>query len=107
VDYWGTADTVPEPIKIYGPLERADLPGLYARVCQALGAAAGQTIACDVAGIAGDAVAVEALCRLQLGARHWRCRVKLRNAEKGLLDIVAFMGLGDVIRPELRLELQR
>jgi ABC-type transporter Mla MlaB component len=106
VEYW-TVDTGPKPIKIYGPLERADLPGLYARMCSGLGTAAGRTVVCDVAGIAPDAVAVEALCRLQLGARHWGREVRLRNADAGLLDIISFMGLGDVIGPELGVELQR
>ena len=106
MEYW-TVHTAPEPIKIYGPLERSDLPGLYGRVCQALGAVAGRTVVCDVREIAGDAVAAEALCRLQLGARHWGCKVRLRNADERLLEIVSFMGLDDVIGPELRVEVQR
>ncbi len=90
-----------KPITIRGPLRRADLPSLYARVCQALGTRAGGVLVCDVAEVASDAVAVEALCRLQLGARHHRCQVRLRNASPALLEIVAFMGLDDVIAPEL------
>ena len=87
-------------ITIYSPLARGDLPGLYARVCNALSRSSGATLVCDVGGMAADAVVVEALCRLQLGARHWGCSVRLRNASRDLLDLVEFLGLGDVIRPE-------
>ena len=52
-------------------------------------------------------MAAEALCRLQLGARHWGCKVRLRNADERLLEIVSFIGLDDVIGPELRVEVQR
>ena len=42
-------------------------------------------------------VTVEALARLQLAAHRYGCRVTLRNASAELLDLVAFMGLRDVI----------
>ena len=90
-----------EVIKIYGPLERSDLPGLYARVCGLLAKAPGSVVVWDVGGISPDAVAVEALCRLKLGARHHGRDVRLRNARPGLLAVAAFMGLGGVIAPEL------
>jgi len=44
-----------------------------------------------------DAVTVDALARLQLAARGYGCRVRLRNASAELLDLVAFMGLEDVL----------
>ena len=91
-------------ITIYSPLGRADLPGLYARVCRGLEAQAGAPVVCDVNGLSADAVVVEALCRLQLGARHWGCAVRLRRASPELIDLVAFLGLGDVIRPESAVE---
>jgi ABC-type transporter Mla MlaB component len=89
------------PITIDGPLRRADLPGLYTRVCQALEDRSGGSLVCDVAGIVSDAVAVEALCRLQLGARRHRCEVHLRNASAELLGLVRYLGLDDVLRVEL------
>lgn len=89
-----------DAIRIWGPLERADLPGLYSRVCQALGAAGSRVIVCDVAGIPADGIAVEALCRLQLGARRHGREVRLRNPTSELECVVAFMGLDDVIRCE-------
>jgi hypothetical protein len=50
-----------------------------------------------VGGVDPDAVTVEALARLQLAARRHGCRVRLRNASPGLRDLVAFMGLRDVL----------
>ena len=84
-------------VAIRGPLERADLPGLYARICGVLEAHAGSLVACDVSGCQADAVAVEALARLQLGARRHQCRVHLRNAAPELVELVTFMGLADVL----------
>jgi ABC-type transporter Mla MlaB component len=87
-------------VTIRGPLRRADLPGLYARVCAALGRQGAGVLVCEVSGVASDAVAVEALCRLQLGARHHRCTVRLRGASPELLDLIAYLGLGDVVTRE-------
>ena len=80
-------------LAIRGPLERADLPGLYARVCALLEGARGETVYADITGIAVDAVAVDALARLQLGCRRHDCRLQLRGASDELLELVALMGL--------------
>jgi ABC-type transporter Mla MlaB component len=87
----------PVPVTIRGPLERSDLPGLYARVCALFTANRGATLVCDVTGIAVDAVAVEALARLQLGARRNGCTVRLLSAPRELIDLASFMGLRDVV----------
>jgi hypothetical protein len=50
-----------------------------------------------VRGVEPDAVTVDALARLQLAARRHRCTVHLVNASRELLDLVAFMGLADVL----------
>jgi hypothetical protein len=52
---------------------------------------------CDVAGMDVDAVTVDALARLQVAAGRHGCRVRLRHASSELLDLVAFMGLRDVL----------
>lgn len=52
---------------------------------------------CDVRGVKADARTVDALARLQLVARRHRCRVKLQGASPELCDLVAFMGLSDVL----------
>jgi hypothetical protein len=83
---------------VYGPIAPADLPGLCDRVCALFGSSDGAGVAfCDVSGVEPDAMTVNALARLQLAARRSRCQVRLRNASKELLQLVAFMGLEDVL----------
>jgi len=82
---------------IRGPIAEADLPGLCARVCELLGQAAGDVVACDVADVVPDAVTVDALAKLQLAATQRRCRIELLNATPELRDLVAFMGLDGVL----------
>jgi ABC-type transporter Mla MlaB component len=84
--------------QIRGPLERSDLPGLYARICAQLAATHGGTLVCDVARVAVDAVAVEAFARLQLGARRHRCRVLIANAPAELDELIQLFGLEEVLR---------
>ena len=52
---------------------------------------------CDVRSVDVDAVTVDALCRLQLAARRQGCQVRLRHASTELRELVAFMGLVDVL----------
>jgi ABC-type transporter Mla MlaB component len=82
---------------VRGPIERADLPGLCDRVCGLFSGQRGCVAYCDVSGVAPDAVTVDALARLQLGASRNGCRVRLRNASPELLEVVALMGLADVL----------
>jgi ABC-type transporter Mla MlaB component len=82
---------------IGGPITRADLPGLCDRVCALLAESRASVALCDVSGIEPDAVTVDALARLQLAARRHGCQVRLRHASAELLDLVAFMGLSDVL----------
>ena len=55
---------------------------------------------CDVSAAKPDAVTVDALARLQLAARRRGCQVRLRHASSELLDLLAFMGLRDVLLTE-------
>jgi ABC-type transporter Mla MlaB component len=90
---------------VRGPISRADLPGLCERICASL-AESGATLAlCDVHSVEPDAVTVDALARLQLVARRHGCQVLLRHASSELLDLIAFMGLRDVV-PESRLRVE-
>jgi hypothetical protein len=52
---------------------------------------------CDVGGVECDAVTIDALARLQLAARRNGCEVRLRHASPELLELLAFMGLTDVL----------
>ena len=82
---------------IWGPIARDDLPGLCDRVCALLSANGSGDVSCDVAGVDADAVTIDALALLQLAAIRQGCRIHLRNASHDLLDLVAFMGLRDVL----------
>ncbi len=82
---------------IHGPIERDDLPGPCNRVCALLERSAAQIVLCDVRGVEPDAVTVDALARLQLAARRRGCQVRLRYASAELREVVAFMGLTDVL----------
>jgi hypothetical protein len=85
---------------IRGPIAREDLPGLCDRVCAMLAESGPSVVLCTVRGVEPDAVTVDALARLQLAARRHSCRVRLRHASADLLDLVAFMGLTDVLPDE-------
>jgi ABC-type transporter Mla MlaB component len=83
--------------RIHGPIARSDLPGLCDRVCALLMTNPPSVVLCDVEGVASDAVTVDALARLQLAARRHGCQVRLRGASDELRELVAFMGLRNVI----------
>ena len=82
---------------IWGPIARGDLPGLCDRVCALLQEHHPQGAFCDVETVPADAVTVDALARLQLAARGYGCQVRLRGASRELRQLVAFMGLDDVL----------
>jgi ABC-type transporter Mla MlaB component len=82
---------------IHGPIERSDLPGLSDRVCAMLRERGPAVVLCRVDGVVHDAVTVDALARLQLAARRHGCQIRLIGASRELRDLVAFMGLRDVI----------
>ena len=68
--------------------------GLYAW----MSSPATTTIVCDVRALAPDAVAVDALARLQLAARRLGLELRLRHASSELQELLAFVGLRDVLR---------
>ncbi len=82
---------------VRGPIAREDLPGLCERVCALLSETGADVAVCDVATVEPDAVTVDALARLQLAARRTGCQVRLRHASDDLRELVAFMGLADVL----------
>lgn len=90
-----TRDTITFAVR--GPIDRADLPGLCDRVCALLSGRRGCVVYCDVATVPADAGTVDALARLQLAASRNGCLVRLRNASADLLEVVALMGLADVL----------
>jgi ABC-type transporter Mla MlaB component len=83
---------------IRGPISRSDLPGLCDRVSEVLSTSGAGEVLCDVRDVDPDALAVDVLARLQLTARRHRSRIRLDHASAELLELVAFMGLGDVLQ---------
>lgn len=81
---------------IAGPIAQADLPGLCARVCRLLENGV-EVVLCDVAGVAADAVSVDALARLRLAARRHGCQIVLHHSSSELRRLVALIGLSDVL----------
>jgi hypothetical protein len=93
-------------LAVDGALARADLPGLCARMRGLLEASGADLVVCDVSALIGaDAVAIDALARLQLTARRLGSRICVRHASPELRDLLAFTGLAELCG--LRLELER
>jgi ABC-type transporter Mla MlaB component len=82
---------------IDGPIARSDLPRLCDQVCALLDRTGADIALCDVTEIESDAVSVDALARLQLAVRRRGCQARMRGASSDLLDLLAFMGLRDVL----------
>lgn len=81
---------------IRGPITCADLPGLSHRVCELLTESGAGIVVCEVCGLEPDAVAVDALARLQLAARRHGCQVRLHGSAE-LCELVDFMGLTGIL----------
>lgn len=90
-------DTRTVSFAIRGPIGRPDLNGLCDRVCALLERSGALVAVCDVCDVEPDAVTIDALARLQLAARRHGCQVRLRGASNDLRDLLAFMGLEDVL----------
>jgi ABC-type transporter Mla MlaB component len=58
------------------------------------------TVVLDVSAFAPDAVTIDALARFQLTARRLGQRLQLREASDELRELIAFVGLSDVLRVE-------
>jgi ABC-type transporter Mla MlaB component len=85
-------------VRIGGPLARDELPSLCELMGALLAASGADLVVCDVRGLERpDAVAVDALARLQLTARQCGCRVRLRHASDELRELMAFIGLEKVV----------
>jgi ABC-type transporter Mla MlaB component len=82
---------------VRGPISRADLPGICEVACALLAGSNADVALCDVSGVDPDAVTIDALARLQLAARRHGCQFRLRHASSELLELLAFMGLRDVL----------
>jgi hypothetical protein len=93
----GTSGSPTMSFAVRGPIVRADLPGLFARVCELMAGPHGDIVGCDVAGVDPDVVAIEALARLELAARQHHCRISLINASRELLELRNVLGLANIL----------
>jgi ABC-type transporter Mla MlaB component len=82
---------------IDGPIARSDLSRLCDQVCALLDRTGADIALCDVTEIEPDVVSVDALARVQLAVRRRGCQARVRGASSELLDLLAFMGLRDVL----------
>jgi ABC-type transporter Mla MlaB component len=81
-----------------GPIARANVPSLCERVRQLLQTCEADLVVCDVSALLEpDAVTVDVLARLQLTARRLGRQVRFRDACGELRDLLALVGLGDVV----------
>jgi ABC-type transporter Mla MlaB component len=92
---------------IGGRITPADIPALCLRAEAVLAAGDLDPLVCDVATLAhADAVAVDALARLHVLARRHRCNINLLGVSRQLKDLLALMGLCDVLVCRERLPLE-
>ena len=57
-------------------------------------------VLCDASELVADAATVDALARMQLNARRHGNEIRLVGASDALRNLIAFMGLQDVLRDE-------
>jgi ABC-type transporter Mla MlaB component len=83
---------------IDGPIARTDIPALCEQACALIETTGADVALCDVSKVGPDAVSVDALARVQLAARRCGCQSRVRGASSELLELLAFMGLRDVLQ---------
>lgn len=77
-------------------IARGDLPRLYMRAWELLGHSEA-SICCDARGAPADALTVDAIAHIALAARRRGREVKLQGASRELLELIAFVGIEDVV----------
>ena len=87
-----------------GPLTRAEIPALCARVSATLARTAAATeLVCDIATIVEPcADVVDALARVRLIARRFGCEIRVVGASAELCRLIALMGLLEVLPVDAR-----
>lgn len=86
-------------LRIDGRIDRDDVEPLCDRVHSLLEAGHADLVVCDVSRIvAPDAVAVDALARMQLTAHRLGYGIRVRHACPYLVGLLFLSGLSDVVR---------
>lgn len=103
---------LPEPLAtvlvVDGSITGADAPGLCERVRLLLDESGAEVVVCDLGALVDpDVGTVDALARMQLTARRLRRQVRLRHASPELQELLALVGLADVVLSSVGLPLGR
>lgn len=90
-------------VTLAGRLDRPDAARIAALVDDHLRRSPARFVICDVGGlVAPDAVALDVICRIRLGARRFRARLRLRRAAPELVDLIDLVGLRDILSRRAR-----
>ena len=93
-----TEGEAPIVIVLSNSIARADIPELCERARKRLEHGTGRVVICDAGAVTTpDAVAVDAVARLQLTAKRVGCELRLRHACAELEELIALAGLTDVV----------
>ena len=85
-------------LRIAGRIDRADAARLGREVRTLLDVGGVDQIVCDLGAVTqSDVAVVDALCRMRLAARRRGCQLRLRDASRGLLELIFLMGLTDIV----------
>jgi ABC-type transporter Mla MlaB component len=94
----GVPATEAARLVLSGALGTPDAPSLCARLRAALQQGSTQAVECDVTGLHPvDLGTIDALARLTLTARRLGSQVRLQDASTELRDLLALVGLADVV----------
>jgi len=89
----------PAVLILGGPIAPQDIPALCRRACALVERNDADLVVCDVGALVEpDVVAVETLARVHLTVRRLGRRVRVRNSCRELRELLAFMGLADILR---------
>ena len=93
------ADPAPRnaSLTISATLAQAELPALLQHGRDLMRSGEVSVLQCELAGVGADLLAVEALARLELEARRAGCRLRLCDAAEELCELIALLGLGEVL----------
>ena len=89
-----------------GAIDRARIPALCDRLDAVLECSDADLVLCDVGAVVHpDAVTIDAMARMHLTALRLGRRIRFHQACGELLDLLAFVGLSDVLPVEAALRL--
>jgi len=82
---------------IRGPVGRSQIPDLCDRALLLIKPGMTLVAVCDVGAMPADAVSVDTLARLRVGAGRRGCRLQVWNASPELYELIELMGLDEAL----------